>query len=259
MLQDADKFDVDAAFERGMWEARQLWKRLGIRPAFEGKRVLEVGSGLGSLSATIALGGAQTVVGIDTWEPRVAFANNKVRDRFPELTNVHFVSTPIERLDGANQFDVITSQNTFEHISDVDAVLASIYRLLIPGGRAYIGFSPLYHSPFGDHGELRAPIRLPWGHLIAGEKRVIASYNKANQEAVTTLAECGFNGLKPAQFRGAFKRCGLELEQIRVNPGEGRLKQALMSGFKTLAALPGLEPYFTVGMYVILRKPQIIN
>lgn len=260
MLQDADKFDVDAAFESGMTETRQLWSRMGGMPAFEGMRVLEIGSGLGSLSATIALAGAKSVVGVDVWEPRVAFAGQKLRERFPELTNVRFLSTPVEQLDDAqHQFDLIVSQNTFEHIGDVDAVLAAFHRLLVPGGRAYIGFSPLYYSPYGDHGELRAPVKLPWGHVLAGEKRVIAAFNRANQESVTTLAECGYNGLRPAQFRAAFDRCGLEVEQLRVNPGEGRLKRTAMAGFTLLARVPALEPFFTVGLYVILRRPQTLN
>ncbi len=259
MLQDSDKFDVDAAFEAGLTEVRQLWSRLGSMPDFKDKRVLEIGSGLGSLSTSIALAGARAVVGVDIWEPRVAFANGAVRTRYPQLTNVTFLSAPVETLDAADPFDLIVSQNTFEHIADIDVVLKAIHRLLVPGGRAYIGFSPLYHSPFGDHGELRAPVRLPWGHLLAGRKRVIASYNRANQEAASTLAQCGFNGLKPAQFRESFARSGLEVEQIRINPGEGRLKRAAMAGFKTLARVPMLEPYFTIGMYVILRRPQTVH
>jgi len=255
MLQDSEQFDVDAAFETGLIEARQLWSRMGTTPAFQDKRVLEIGSGLGSLSASIALAGAKTVVGADIWEPRVVFANKKVRARFPELTNVSFTSTPVEQLDPAEPFDVIVSQNTFEHIADIDAVLAAIRRLLAPGGHAYIGFSPLYHSPYGDHGELRAPVRLPWLHLVAGRKQVIAAYNRANREAATTLAQCGYNGHKPAMFRRAFERSGLSIEQVRVNPGEGRLKRAAMAAFRALARLPGLEPYFTVGMYVRLRRP----
>ena len=133
-------------------------------------------------------------------------------------------------------------------------MLDSFRRLLRPGGRAYLGFSPLYHSPFGDHGELRAPVRLPWLHLVAGRKRVIAAFNKANRESVTTLPECGYNGLKPADFRAAFARSGLEVERLRVDPTEGRLKQAAMTGFRVLARAPGLEPFFTVGIYATLRK-----
>jgi ubiquinone/menaquinone biosynthesis C-methylase UbiE len=258
MLQDVEQFDVDAAFEDGMMKARHLWSRMGAVPLFDDKRVLEIGSGLGSLSTSIALAGAKTVLGVDIWEPRVAFANKKVRERFPELRNVSFVSTPVEQLEPADPFDLIVSQNTFEHIADIDAVLAALRRLLAPGGRAYIGFSPLYHSPFGDHGELRAPVRFPWLHLLAGRKQVIASYNRANREAATTLAQCGYNGHKPATFREAFHRSGLIVEQIRVNPAEGRLKSAAMAGFKAIARIPRLEPYLTVGMYVILRQPHVL-
>ena len=95
---------------------------------------------------------------------------------------------------------------------------------------------------------------MPWLHLLAGRKRVIAAFNKANGEQVTTLPECGYNGLKPADFRKALAQSGLAVEQIRINPTEGRLKQAAMAGFSMLARIPSLEPYFTTGMYVILRK-----
>ena len=39
-----------------------------------------------------------------------------------------------------------------------------------------------------------------------------------------------------------------------MNPTEGRLKQAAMTGFRMMAKAPGLEPYFTVGIYATLRK-----
>jgi SAM-dependent methyltransferase len=229
---------------------------LGIQLDVRDKDVLEVGSGLGFLTADIALAGARSVLGVDIWEPRVAYATQKLAQRFPHLTNARFCSTPTDKMDGQDRFDVIVSQNTFEHIADIDGVLASFRRLLKPGGVAYLGFSPLYHSPFGDHGELRAPARLPWLHLLAGRKRVIAAFNSANDEAANSLTDCGYNGLKPADFRRAFERSGLTTERIRINATEGRLKQAAMNGFSTLAKAPWLEPYVTIGMYVILRKPE---
>jgi SAM-dependent methyltransferase len=255
MLDDEDNFDVDAMFEHGLSQCADLWRRLGVKPDFRGQSVLEVGSGLGFLSAHIAQAGAAQVLGVDIWAPRVAYATRKVAARFPELSHVQFDSTPTDQMPGSDQFDLIVSQNTFEHIGDIGAVLASFHRLLRPGGRAYLGFSPLYHSPFGDHGELRAPVRLPWLHLLAGRKRVIAAFNKANGLSVTTLPECGYNGLKPADFRKAFAQSGMVVEQIRINPTEGRLKQTVMALFAGLARLPFLQPYVTIGMYVVLRKP----
>jgi SAM-dependent methyltransferase len=249
MLQDQDNFDVDARFEAGLSQAGTLWRRLGIEPDFTGKHVMEVGSGLGFLTAAIALG-------VDIWQPRVEYGARRIAQRFPHLTNVRFDSTPTDRMEGAERFDVIVSQNTFEHISDIDGVLASFERLLKPGGVAHIGFSPLYHSPFGDHGELRAPVRLPWLHLIAGRRRVIASFNRVNRESVTTLQECGYNALKPADFRAAFARSGLKVERLRINQTEGGLKRLGMGACAALARLPGLAPYFTLGIYATLRKPE---
>lgn len=256
MLQDQDHFDVDAAFEHGLSRAPELWARLGEQPDFQGKDVLEIGSGLGFLSAQIARMGARSVVGVEIWQARVDYSTRKVAERFPDLDGrVRFTTTPTEQIEGAARFDVIISENTFEHISDIDPVVASFHRLLRPDGRVYLGFSPLYHSPFGDHGELRAPVRLPWLHLLAGRGRVIAAFNKANGEAVTTLPQCGYNGLRPVDFKRAFARSGLTVERLRLNPTEGRLKRAAMAGFAALAKVPALEPFFTVGIYATLRQP----
>jgi SAM-dependent methyltransferase len=255
MLSDEENFDVDKAFEDNFANSSQLWIRLGEKPDFAGKDVMEVGSGLGCLTAAIALEGPASILGVDIWDLRVRNATRKIAQRFPELRNVRFDSTPTDEMAGSDRFDIIVSQNTFEHIDDIDGVLASFRRLLKPGGRAYIGFCPLYHSPFGDHGELRSPVKLPWLHLLAGERRVIEAYNKANGEKVTTLQACGFNGRKPADFMAAFERCGLEIESMRLNRVESSLKQGVMNLCSSLAKIPGLEPYFTFGMYVTLRKP----
>lgn len=255
MLQDYENFDVDAEFEIGLSETSNFWARMGVKPDFNGLDVLEVGSGLGFLTADIALAGAKSVLGVDTWEPRIEWSTRKLAERFPHLTNATFDSTPSNNMTGQDRFDAIVSQNTFEHISDINSVLHSFHRLLRPGGKAYIGFSPMYHSPFGDHGELRAKVRLPWLHLIAGRSEVIAAFNKANNENATTLIECGYNGLYPKDFRDAFANSGLVIDHMRVNPTEGRLKQLIMDIFTMISKVPGLEPYFATGIYVVLRKP----
>ena len=128
MLDDDQNFDVDAAFEQGLSQAGQLWRRLGTRPDFAGKDVLEVGSGLGFLTADIALAGAQSVLGVDIWEPRVAFGTRKIAERFPHLTNVRFSATPTDQMDGQDRFDVIVTQNTFEHVSDITSADCETFR-----------------------------------------------------------------------------------------------------------------------------------
>jgi SAM-dependent methyltransferase len=255
VLKDHESFDVDASFEAYLPRAEELWGRIGEKPDFRGKDVMEVGSATGELTAAVALQGARSVLGVDISQDRVDWCTGKFASRFPHLTNVKFSSTPTDQMPGEDCFDIIFSQNTFEHIADVDAVLASFRRLLKPGGVAYVGFSPLYHSPFGDHGELRAPVKAPWLHLIAGRKRVIAAFNRANRENVATLQDCGFNGYTPAQFVKAFRRSGLEIEVMKFNRTEGRLKQLAMDVFCLLAKAPGLQRYFTTGMYLKLRKP----
>ena len=46
-------------------ENKKFWERLGGKPNFEGKKVLDFGCGHGALSIEIAQSGADKVLGVD--------------------------------------------------------------------------------------------------------------------------------------------------------------------------------------------------
>ena len=56
--------DIDY-FKYGKIENKKFWKRLGSKPDFKNKKVLDFGCGHGSLTLDIAALGAQKVIGID--------------------------------------------------------------------------------------------------------------------------------------------------------------------------------------------------
>jgi len=168
---------------------------------------------------------------------------------------MRFECLDITTIPGEDLFDRIVSKDTFEHVGPVDAVLAAMVRLLKPGGEIILGFSPLYYSPFGDHGELGT--RLPWAHLLAGEQRVLTAFNRTNRSDYRRLPEAGFNMLTPKDFRRTFERSEAQLRSLRVNPaGNEGLKSLMMTALRLLAQLPGLERYCTVGLYAVLTKPS---
>jgi 2-polyprenyl-3-methyl-5-hydroxy-6-metoxy-1,4-benzoquinol methylase len=229
-------------------------ERLGIIPErvfAPGVRVLDFGSGHGALTVMAAAHGAQ-VVGIDLNARRVAFATRYVSACCPALApRIEFSCMPVETLQGEAQFDLIVSKDTFEHASGLDSILRAFVRLLAPGGRIFLGFSPLWYSPFGDHGFLTRR-RLPWAHLLLGDARFLRAHNAHTGRFDRTVAEAGFNQLKPRDFRDAFARNGLRIDHMRINPARA-WKRAAFFPLDLARHHPKLEAFATIGIYARLR------
>jgi ubiquinone/menaquinone biosynthesis C-methylase UbiE len=100
---------------------------------FAGKRVLDVGCGIGDLSFLLAARGAE-VVGVELDEEKVERATAIARRwNFQQL---RFIASDVMRLDqlGLGQFDVITCIALLEHIQQDEALLTQMLSLLRPGG-----------------------------------------------------------------------------------------------------------------------------
>jgi SAM-dependent methyltransferase len=61
------------------------------------------------------------------------------------------------------EFDLVFSWSAFEHVTDVPAVLAEVYRVLTPDGRAFVQVHPWYQCYWGSH--LSDYIAEPYFHL----------------------------------------------------------------------------------------------
>jgi ubiquinone/menaquinone biosynthesis C-methylase UbiE len=255
MRDETEIHDVEAYVALQAVLNARFWQRLGGMPDFSGLRVLDFGCGHGALSLDMARAGAASILGIDLADQRIRYAQARMGTRAPAGCDMRFECLDITTIPGQDLFDRIVSKDTFEHVGPVDEVLGAMIRLLKPGGEIILGFGPLYYSPFGDHGELG--IRLPWGHLLAGEKRVLAAFNRTNQSCYRSLPEAGFNMLTPKEFRRAFEHSNAEIRSLHVNPsGREGLKSAMRSAFRLLARVPGLERYFTLEIYAVLTKPD---
>lgn len=256
-----DLAEADIAyFKRGDYENPRFWERFGERPAFSGAAVLDVGCGHGSLCVYIAQAGAARVVGVDTNARLIAFANENLRRSYPELVGtLDFVNTALEDYPPDAQFDYVVSKNTFEHIVNVETVLAHIAKRLRPGGRLYAGFSGLYYSPFGFHG---APVLalemppIPWWHLVLGKDALVRRANE-RQIQISDVRELELSAMTPADYRRAFAASGLDCVKLLYNRQRDKtpLAAAAMKVFSALRSIPVLEPCFTVSMYCILQKP----
>lgn len=239
----------------------RFWRRFGhtgSEPDFEGLKVLEIGCGRGWRCLEAAGRKASRVVGIDPDEEALTYAQERLK-HFPELTGVVTYEVGTIHDLAEEGFDVVISENAFEHILDVPAVLASIRRLLRPGGRAYIGFAPLYHSPFGDHGWMQEALpwgnrfAIPWSHLLVPQQWLFRRMEKLYGKPVQSTIDWPFlhlNRATAADFRAMFRESKLRVVVGVTNANESRKGRLL----GLLSKVPVLDKYFTVGLYYVLEK-----
>jgi SAM-dependent methyltransferase len=218
---------------------REFWSRFGLVPDVAGKRALEVGCGHGALSVELADLGAD-VLGVDLDLARIDWATRNIGDR------AEFACVDVTEIEG--EFDFIVSKDTFEHVADVGAMLGHLRDLLAPRGHIWVGFSPLYASPWGDH--RRAGLGIPWGHVLLPSRVVYAAASRRQGTKVRSLDELELNGMTPKAFREGVERSGLRFQSLRYNQGG----KALLRALDALRVIPILEPLATVSIYAILER-----
>ncbi|MGZ8502730.1 MAG: methyltransferase domain-containing protein, partial [Candidatus Limnocylindrales bacterium] len=230
------------------WNAK-FWSRFGGPPSLDGAICLDLGCGVGALSADIARLGAAAVTGIDPDRRRIEIASAAVAELHPEVAErVKFQTATIHDLQGAAKFDFVFTRDTFEHIHDLAAVLGECHRLLRPGGSVWAGFGPLYRSPFGDHGLLG--LHLPWAHLIVAPSPTAPRIEAGLGDRLSGTAR-ELNGLTFEEIAGILERCPLEVASLRVNVSSHPLMRLL----SMMRRVPRLTEYFTVNVYAVLRRP----
>jgi SAM-dependent methyltransferase len=152
--------DRERRFHDG-WASRTAVSEVRVRAAFEaltapenrfilrllgdldGRRVLDLGSGLGEAAVYFALRGAR-VTATDISPEMCALARDTGRRHGVEI---EAIATAVERLEvPAESFDVVYGANLLHHVADIDPTLAAVRRALRPGGRCFF-WDPLAYNP----------------------------------------------------------------------------------------------------------------
>lgn len=233
--------------ERGNAE---YWQRVGDID-FKDKTVLDIGCGHGAMSVHAALCGAKRVVGVDIDRIRIEFARGNVQTNYPELSSViQFECCPLEKIE--ERFDIALSKDSFEHIENLPGMMLDIAARLNEDGLLVTGFSPLYYSPFGDHGRYLVARKIPWFTVMLPEPLLFALATRLHKKPIRSAADVGLNKLTPQQFRRILTDQGWKPVMLEYNKG-GRLGMPLM---RLLRKVPFLERHFTVSIYAKLLAPQ---
>jgi SAM-dependent methyltransferase len=103
----------------------------------EGKRVLEIGLGFGTVGQALASRGAR-YTGVDIAAGPVAMMQDRLRwlDRGDEATALQASALELPWEDGS--FDVVVSIGCLHHTGDLPRAISEVHRVLVPGGRALV-------------------------------------------------------------------------------------------------------------------------
>lgn len=155
------------------WRARELEGQLAEHfhtGRIAGLNVLDFGCGAGELCMLLAQYKPKQLTGVDISKRAIERATSwtGTLDR-PDSGCIRFIQNgigkpvPIE----SGSIGLICCFDALEHLANVPSVVQEWYRMLQPGGRVWIWWSP-WRGPFGHHMESLIP--WPWAHLVFSER-----------------------------------------------------------------------------------------
>ena len=101
---------------------------LSMLPPLQGKKVLDIGCGMGQHAKQYSEMGAESVMGIDISEKMVAYA--KEHNGAGNIRYLQLAMEDIDRID--EQFDLVTSSLVFDYIEDFGGLMKKIHCLMKP-------------------------------------------------------------------------------------------------------------------------------
>jgi ubiquinone/menaquinone biosynthesis C-methylase UbiE len=219
--------------------------RIFMEPAgdLSGKRVLDVGCGLGGKTVAYAEAGARAI-GTDLLEANAVQSSGYASANGQRIEFFVADAAVLPVRDGA--FDTVVANDAMEHFAEPERALAEMRRVLRPGGAIWVFFTPHY-SPLGSH--LYDYVYTPWCHLLftrAQLERAIRAVLRerardASEEsiegrvrAIMQSYDRDLNHMSIRRFMGIVKRTpGLSVSRLELKPAKFR-------ALKPMTRVPGL-------------------
>jgi len=176
---------------------------------WKGRRVLEIGCGLGTDTMNFARAGAE-VVAVDLSERSLELARQ--RAQVFGLANVRFVAANVERLADSlpvEPFDLIYSFGVLHHTPDPDAALRALRPYLAPDGTLK---AMVYHRRSYKTASILARALLRDGPgVLRDPDRVVARHSEAQTGCPVTYT------YTRSEARAWLGRAGLRAERLEVD------------------------------------------
>jgi len=246
-----------------------------MRALLQGRIIMELGCFVGGSAVAHAEAyGVTRMLGVDIEDVFLEAARLFTANREGQF---EFVKGRGESLPlPSESCDAILTQDTLEHVNDVDATLRESFRVLRPGGLMFCVFPGFFH-PWGNH--LGMVTRFPWLHLAFSDAvletayhAIIARrgesaywYTRDNAMAMHRGRFHGVNGITAWRFRKLTRAVGFAIVRANVTPifSVGRRIQRwpwlriFALPLWPLARLPVLEEVLLHRMCYILQKPPV--
>jgi SAM-dependent methyltransferase len=202
VVPEPPKLDPISYRERGEKRLTGILRQTKVD--LNGKTVLELGCGHGWLTSLIpVMTGAGRVIGVDI----------KPRPTWDQHQGVELVCGDLssEELIPPGSVDFILSAAVMEHVSRPLQMLDALYRLLKPGGTAWLYFN-LHRGRLASH-KYRA-VFFPWPHLLFEDAVCAAFYEKHQGQA---LEFAWVNRLTLGEYFAACAEIGFNVRRYRLH------------------------------------------
>ncbi len=194
-----DKYSQMDRSIKGLAGAGEWHQLKQMLPAFENKRLLDLGCGFGWHCAYAIENGASKAVGIDISENMLERAR-----RENGSGNTEYLCLPIEDVDFPDgSFDVVLSSLAFHYVESFADICKKVNRMLSPGGAFVFSVEHPIFTAFGTEDwfcdESGKILHWPVDNYFTEGKRdanflgeTVLKYHKTLTTYVNTLLETGF-------------------------------------------------------------------
>ncbi len=230
--------------------------------------VLEIGSDVnGRVVQELCAQGIHRVVGIN---PALTTADaERLAANLPPDSRIEAVDLRSSGLQ-SETFGAIFSVAVLEHLIEFDVCLAEMHRLLIPGGRVYAAFGPVWSSSLGHHvfADVNGVQLRHWdprlnpiedhSHLLLSPaemlRHIAAARSPALAEAAVDwiYASDNVNRMFFEDYVAAFERSPFDI--VRLTTENEHVPARRLAALK--AALPGRSVFNVRNAVVVLEKTR---
>jgi SAM-dependent methyltransferase len=239
--EDNDYIQKDIEVDNALNLLNQVYPRLSA--LVSGKRVVDFGCGTGYQSIALVKKHDCSVVGVDSNHPTLMKAIENAKYHNVSSRELSFVDSISG--DMLNSFDVVLSQNSFEHFANPENVLDEMGSLLNDSGIILLTFGPPWLAPWGSH--MHFFCKVPWVNVLFPEEVVMKARSHFRSDGAKRYVdvESGLNKMTIAKFESIVSLCNWKFADK---------KYECVKGIKWVSKVPLLREFFINRVTAILSR-----